>query len=197
MLKEYYWERVFVDVAVERVVTWPDLDARGEPEVLGAGPFDLPLPQAAPAAGTEPRVEVRKVAGQVAKLPHQLIAFRGVDGFPVVVPVHVTAHDRAGLSVSAADSLLPLGGRRAGVLAHDFGALLNGITSRMLTGWLSVTDDGAATFAPFTSRGLSAPPLKDLLLVANGVFAKVGYRQAVRRGLPERLQQLASERPAG
>ena len=185
---------MFVDIAVERLVTWPDLDAQGEPEVLGAVPFTLPAPQVAPATGTAPRVEVRKVAGQVAKLPYQVMAFRGVDGFPVVVPVRVTGHDRAGLSVSAADGLIPRGGRRAGLLAHDFGALLNGISSRMLTGWLSVTDDDAATYVPFTSRGLAAPPLKDLLLVANGLFAKVGYRQAVRRGLPERLERLSSDR---
>lgn len=196
LLKEYYWERVFVDLAVKRLVVWPDLEARGGADVLGAVPFDAPLPQPAPATGTEPRLEVRRVARQIAKLPHQVIAFRGADGFPVVVPVHVTAHDRAGLSVRAADGLLPRGGRRAGLLAHDFGALLNGLTSRMLTGWLSVSDDGTASYAPFTSKGLAAPPLKDLLLVANGLFAKVGYRQAVRRGLPERLERLSEERMA-
>ena len=195
VLREYYWERVFVDISVERLVTWPDLEARGQPEVTGAVPFESPAPQAIPPTGTEPRLEVGKAAGQVMKLPHQVIAFRGADGFPIVVPVRVTGHDGAGLSLEAAGGLLPGGGRRAGLLAHEFGPRLNGISSRVLTGWLSVTDDGAATYAPFTSKGLAAPPLKDLALLANGVFAKVGYRQAVRRGLPAHLERLAMERP--
>src|SRR5436309_5203260 len=35
LLREYYAERVFVDVAVERVLSWPDPGAFGEPEVAG------------------------------------------------------------------------------------------------------------------------------------------------------------------
>ena len=39
-----------------------------------------------------------------------------------------------------------------------------------------------------------APPRKNLLLVSNGLMAKVGYRQARRSGAAARLRALADER---
>jgi hypothetical protein len=36
LLREYYKERVFVDITVHRVAAWTDLSAVGEPRVYGA-----------------------------------------------------------------------------------------------------------------------------------------------------------------
>jgi hypothetical protein len=96
LLREYYTERVVVDIAVRRVAAWPDLGASGDMEVTGApwpGPAD---PQPPPKYGTGPRVDVAKAAGRIAMLPHRVLAYRGADGFPVIVPVQIAGHDRAG-----------------------------------------------------------------------------------------------------
>jgi hypothetical protein len=88
----------------------------------------------------------------------------------------------------------PAGGRRAGLLAHAYRAQLVGLSTRTFTGWLEVTADGAAVYAPHTSRGFVAPPRKNLLLVSNGLLAKFGIWRAHRRGTAERLEQLAAEK---
>ena len=93
LLREYYAERVFVDIAVERIVAWPDLDAAVEPAVFGRSRPGLPLPQTAPKQGTGPRVDVDALAGRMARLPHRVLAYRGADGYPVVVPVELAGHD--------------------------------------------------------------------------------------------------------
>ena len=144
LLREYYAERVVVDIDVARVVTWPDLGASGEPDVAGAArPAPTP-PQTEPSGGTSPRVNVARVAGQLSALPHRLLAWRGVDGFPVVVPVSVAGHDASGFRLVAPAGLLPAGGRRAGFLAHSYRPQLVGLATRILTGWLDVADDGVA-----------------------------------------------------
>jgi hypothetical protein len=127
-------------------------------------------------------------------LAHRLLTYRGGNGFPVVVPVHLAGHDGAGLRLVAARGLLPSGGRRAGLLAHAHRAQLVGLSTRTFTGWLEVTPDGAAIYAPHTSKGFVAPPRKNLLLVSNGLLAKFGLWQAHRRGTAERLEQLAAEK---
>lgn len=193
LLREYYFERVFVDITVERVVTWPDLSAAGQMKVTGA-PWPGPaLPQAPPAGGTGPRVDVSRAAGRIAALPHRVLAYRGADGFPVVVPVEFAGHDGAGLRLVTPGGLLPPGGRRAGLLAHAYQPQLVGLSTRIFTGWLEVTGDSAAIYAPHTSKGFMAPPRKKLLLVSNGLFAKYGMWQARRRGAAERLEQLAAD----
>jgi hypothetical protein len=192
LLKQYYQERVFVDIAVERVVAWPDLGASGDPAVFGAGRPEPPPAQAAPKGGRGPRVDVARAAGQVGSLPHRLLGYRGTDGFPVVVPVHLAGHDEQGLHLVEAAGLLPPGGRRAGLLAHAYQPQLVGLRTRTFTGWLDV-HDGAAVYAPHTTKGFSAPAQKELLLVANGLLAKFQMRQARRGGVPEKLQRLAAE----
>jgi hypothetical protein len=196
LLREYYAERVFVDVAVERVVSWPDLAAAGEPQVFGAEQVAPTPPQAPPKGGTGPRVDVARIAGRVSSLPHRVLAWRGADGFPVVVPVALAGHDAAGLRLVAAPGLLPAGGRRAGFLGHSFRPELVGLATRVLTGWLEVADSGEIVYAPHTSKGFMAPPRKNLLLVSNGLMAKVGRWQAGRSGSAERLRRLAAERVA-
>src|SRR5439155_1712179 len=83
--------------------------------------------------------------------------------------------------------------RRAGLLGHSFRPQLVGLSTRVLTGWLTVADDGAALYAPHTSKGFLAPPRKSLLLVSNGLMAKVGHWQASRSGVADRLRQVAAD----
>jgi hypothetical protein len=196
LLREYYGERVFVDIAVQRAAIWPDLTASGTMEVTGAawpGPAD---PQPPPANGTGPRVDVAKAASRIATLPYRLLAYRGADGFPVIVPVQIAGHDRAGLRLVVAAGLLPPGGRRAGLLAHAYRPQLVGLSTRIFTGWLEAGEDGAV-YAPHTSKGFVAPPSKNLLLTLNGLLAKFGLWQARRHGTAERLERLAAERAGG
>lgn len=185
LLREYYEKRVFVDVAVERVVVWPDLAAAGSPVVHGAPWAGSPQAQALPARGTGPRVDVGAVARQVTSLPHRVLAYRGADGLPVVVPVALGGHDATGLRLVTPTGLLPPGGRRAGLLAHRYRPRLVGLSTRTFTGWLDVAVDGTAVYAPHTSRGFVAPPHRGLLLVSNGLMAKVGERRARRAGVGE------------
>jgi hypothetical protein len=194
LLREYYFERIFVDIALQRVVAWPDLSASGDPQVYGAAWPGAAAPQAPPKNGTGPRVDVDRAAGRIGMLPHRLLAYRGADGFPVVVPVELAGHDPAGLQLVVPRGLLPPGGRRAGLLAHAYRPQLVGLSTRTFTGWLEVTGDGAAVYAPHTTKGFVAPPSKKLLLVSNGLFAKYGMWQARRQGTAERLERLAAEK---
>src|SRR6266581_250256 len=193
LLREYYQERVFVDIALERITAWPDLSASGGMEVTGAAWPGAAEPQQPPKNGTGPRVDVAKAAQQVGALPHRVLAYRGADGFPVLVPVQLAGHDQAGLRLVAPGGLLPPGGRRAGLLAHSYRPQLVGLSTRTFTGWLEVGPDGVI-YAPHTAKGFVAPPRKKLLLVSNGLLAKYGLWQARRRGTAQRLEQLASER---
>jgi hypothetical protein len=194
LLREYYYERVFVDITVQRVATWPDLSASGDLRAFGAAWPGPPGPQVPPKNGAGPRVDMDRAAGRIGMVPHRVLAYRGADGFPVVVPVELAGHDAAGLRLVTTSGLLPPGGRRAGLLAHAYRPQLVGLATRTFTGWLEVADDGSAVYAPHTSKGFVAPPRKKLLLVSNGLFAKYGLWQARRHGTTERLEQLAAQR---
>jgi hypothetical protein len=189
LLREYYQERVLVDVSVERVAVWPDMSASGPMEVTGAGWPGPAAAQSAPKNGTGPRMDVAKAAAKVGGLPHRLLGYRDADGFPDVVPVHLGGHGEQGLRLVVPAGLLPPGGRRAGLLAHSYRPQLVGLVTRVFTGWLEVGPDGAV-YAPHTSKGFVAPPRKDLLLVSNGLLAKAGLWRARRHGTVARLEQL-------
>jgi len=178
-LSAYYADRVPVHIAVHRIVSWPDLRCAAEPEVHGAALPDGPPPQRPPAKGTGPRVDAAKAGRALAKLPHQLVAFTGGDGHPVVLPVHLAGADAGGVKLSAAAGLLPEGGRRAGLLAHDYRAKLIGLAARQHTGWMEVDGD-RALYAPHTASAFRAPANKTLLLLANGFLARRGLKQAQR-----------------
>src|SRR5436309_1982293 len=67
-LREYYRDRVPVDVRVRRVVSWPDLDCHGEPEVFGEPlPAEQAEPQGPPKKGAGPRVDVDRAARKIGK----------------------------------------------------------------------------------------------------------------------------------
>ncbi|MFG3662585.1 hypothetical protein [Streptomyces sp. NPDC047706] len=194
LLREYHQERVFVDIGVERVALWPDTAARGAMTVTGSTWPQTPPAQDPPKNGTAPRVDVTAAVRQIRGLPHRLLAYRGADGFPVILPVAVTGHDETGLRLAVPPGLLPPGGRRAGLLAHAFRPQCVGVGMRTFTGWLTVTDDGAR-YAPHTSKGLAAPPYKTLLTVSNGLLAKCGLWRARRDGTAARLERLAARGP--
>jgi len=177
-LREYYSDRVPVHVDVERIAIWPGLDGAGEPDVEGAAwPAAWPPPQAPPRNGAAPRVDVERAARRARPLHHALLAWRGIDGYPAVVPVDPGEPGPRGIPVTSARPLPP-GGRRAGLLAHDYNARLIGLRVRQFTGWL---DDGV--YAPHTEQGFRAPGNKTLLLLANGFMAKRGLRKA-RKAAP-------------
>ena len=135
-----------------------------------------------PRKGTGPRVDSVRAATRLRTLPHRLLAFPQGDGFPWVVPVIVGDAGADGIRLGAADWLLPPGGRRAGLLGHEYRAQLIGLTSRQHTGWLTVSHDGETVYAPHTETGFAAPANKTLLLIGNGFMAKRGSRQAGRAG---------------
>lgn len=196
LLREYYQERVFVDVVVERVTVWPDLAAAGQPSVYGAPRTAAPAGQRVPTRGAGPRIDVGAAARQVSSLPHRVLAYSGADGLPVVVPVAFGGHDGAGLRLVTPAGLLPPGGRRAGLLAHRYRPGLVGLSTRGFTGWLDVAAGGASVYAPHTTRGFAAPPHRELLLVSNGLLAKAGLRKARRTGVQEQLLHLAQAQSA-
>jgi hypothetical protein len=183
-LREYYGDRVPVAVSAERVASWPDTALRGERETFGSGwPAEAPPPQAAPGKGTAPRVDAQRAARRVASLPYRLLGFVGADGYPMLVPVDIEGADERGIALRAAPGALPPGGRRAGLLAHDYGPQLVAIKARQHTGWLDVSEGGGelGVYAPHTERGFRAPGNKTLLLLANGLLAKQGLRRAQRQ----------------
>lgn len=196
LLREYYMDRVFVDVALIRLVEWEALEATGTPKVVGQPLPDPPPPQSPPKNGTAPRVNMSKVARKVSRLPHRVLAYVGADGYPVIVPVRIDGNDATGFRLSAAPGLIPPGGRRAGLLAHEYHPQLVGIGTRAMTGWLEVGVEGTVTYAPHTAKGWSAPPMKNVLLVMNGLLAKFGYRRAVRKGVLDELQRLQAQTQA-
>lgn len=189
LLREYYYARVFLDVHVTRmsILTGDNSTAT----VAGEQWPGVPAPQPAPKNGTAPRVDMTATARRVDRLPHRLLAYRGHDGFPVILPIHLTGHDKSGLRLAPAHTALPPGARRAGLLAHAYQPHLIGLATRTLTGWLDVADDGTAVYAPHTTTGFTAPPHKTLLLIGNGLLAKYGTRRARQRDLHETLERLA------
>jgi hypothetical protein len=170
-LSAYYEDRILVTVEVRRVVSWPDLGCSGEPTVFGEPlPAQEPDAQTPPKNGTGPRVDVQTAARRIEKLPHVVLGYLAADGFPLITPVRLQGTTASGLSLQGS---LPAGGRRAGLLAHRFEQKLIGLEARQFTGWLE--ND---VYAPHTESGFRAPANKTLLLLANGVLARRGLKQA-------------------
>jgi hypothetical protein len=170
-LSAYYQDRVLVTVQVRRVTSWPENACTGEPAVSGEPlPAQDPPSQAPPKNGTAPRVDVRRAAARVAKLPHVLLAWIGADELPSIAPVRLEGSSPAGLELSGPK---PAGARRAGLLAHRYEAQLIGLEVRQFTGWL---ENGV--YAPHTEKGFRAPANKTVVLLANGLMARRGLKRA-------------------
>jgi hypothetical protein len=186
-LREYYQDRLVVDVAVTRIVVWPDLGCAGEPAVVGEPlPVVSPAPQTPPAKGTAPRVDSIRAASRLRAHDHCLLAYLQADGYPAAVPVAVGSGGPDGIRLRPLGASLPPGGRRAGLVAHSYRAQLVGLGVRQHTGWLGDGRADAAVYAPHTQRGFRAPPNKTLLLLANGLLAKRRMRDARRAGTAQR-----------
>ncbi|SNX88416.1 hypothetical protein SAMN06272735_8864 [Streptomyces sp. TLI_55] len=196
ILGDYFNNRIVIDIAVRRVVSWPDEHGTGHRTVSGITWPDTPATQSEPTKGTGPRVDTGRLHSRMDRLAHQLLGYRGADGYPVVVPVHVAGHSERGLLLQAAPGLIPEGARRAGLTAHSFGPQAVGLANRICTGWLEVSGD-AIVYAPHTSSGFSAPPIKSVQTFFNGVFAKQGWRKARREGTMAKLAMLKEQGRAG
>jgi hypothetical protein len=179
-LKAYYDDRVLVTVRADRILSWPDEVGTGAPAIIGPPLPDAP-PQSPPKKGTAARVDVAKAARKLTP-SHRLLAWRGGDGYPVVVQLRAIAPSADHLWLRAGGQILPPGGRRVGVLAHEYRPQLVGLRSAHALGWLEVTEPGGGRFYPHTLGGFVAPPNKTLLLLANGFLARRGLRQAAKAG---------------
>jgi hypothetical protein len=177
--------RVELEVAVERVMVWPDLACGGVPEVHGADlPATPPDPQRAPANGTAPRIDHVRAAKRAGRLPNALLGWVGGDGLPLVVPVEVAGPDERGILLDAPAGLVPPGGRRAGLTAHWFARYTFGQTLRKHTGWLE-TGGGTrrVVYAPHTEKGYRLPESRSLFKLVAGGATWWGLRGARRAGI--------------
>jgi hypothetical protein len=182
-LRVYTWERVGVEIAVERLVAWPDLACRGTRDVLGAPLPAEPPAQRPPARGTGPRIKHARAAARAKSLPNALLGWVGADGFPVVVPVEVEGADEQGIVLEAPEGLVPPGGRRAGLTAHSFSPRVIGQEQRVYTGWMEAGPDGRrVVYAPHTETGYRLPASKLLYRLAAGFATRRGMRGSRRAG---------------
>jgi Pyridoxamine 5'-phosphate oxidase len=190
------WLRVFairveIEVAVERLIVWPDLGCRGGPHVYGAPlPTDPPLRQRAPARGTGPRLNERRAARRASRLPDVLLGWVGADGLPLAVPVDVAGSDARGILLDPPPGLVPAGGRRAGLTAHWFSARVIGQHQRVHTGWLQVNEgESRILYAPHTTAAYRFPPSLTLFQLVAGAGTRWRLRQARRAGALARLEE--------
>jgi general stress protein 26 len=183
-----YYTRIPIDISVERVIVWPDLSASGTPRVYGAALPPSPQPQKPPSGGTASRVDPHRVRTLARRLPHLLIGWLGDDGRPMLVPVEATACAQDALQLSIASPLLPPGGRRGGLLAHQFSKHLRGEEQRIYTGWVENThSSNCAAYHPHTAFGFRLPPSTTLYRLLVGFSARRGARAnsaASRRKVP-------------
>jgi hypothetical protein len=184
-LDVYHWERVGIEVAVDRVVVWPDLGCTGEPAVYGTPLQDVPpAPQRPPRGGTGPRIAHRRAARAATRLPDVLLGWVDADGFPAVAPVSIGGAGPDGIELTAPPGIPP-GGRRAGLTAHAFTRYVRGQIQRVHTGWLEAGD--RLVYAPHTQAAYRLPESLLLYRLVVGGFTRLRQRQARRAGfLPER-----------
>jgi len=187
-LDVYYTDRVVVTVTAERILHWPDERGDGRPEIIGTPLPAAPEAPRPPAKGTAARLDVAKEAKRL-RPAHRLLAWRGGDGYPVVVAADEVSAGAGVLLVGSPASILPPGGRRAALLAHEYHAHLIGLRTRYDLGWMEAVagPDGPSgpalspvRLAPHVAGGFFAPPNKTLLLLANGYLARRNLKRARR-----------------
>jgi len=183
------WQRIYalrvqIDIEVERIFVWPDLNCLGDPTVHGT-PFSCspPASQRKPAKGEGPRLNAERAAAKAARLPHSLLGWVGPDGYPIAVPVEVVAGGPAGISLRAAPGSVPPGERRAGLTSHWFAARATGQHQRKYTGWLTVSGDGdRLLYAPHTQSTHRFPASRTLYRLVSGAAGRLGVRGARQAG---------------
>ncbi len=182
-----YALRVEIEVAVERLLVWPDLACRGTPRLLGEPLVaDAPKPQRPPARGREPRVDHRRAARRARRLPHLLLGWVGADGFPFVVPVDVQTTTRAGILLGPPPATVPAAGRRAGLTAHSFSLHVVGQHQRVHTGWMEADLGAAIVYAPHTTATYRFPASPIVFRLVAGAATRWRLRQARRAGVLDR-----------
>ncbi|UJA20469.1 hypothetical protein HJD18_09795 [Thermoleophilia bacterium SCSIO 60948] len=183
LMGPYYWDRVAITIHVERVSRWRDARCEGEPEVDGEPwPASNP-PQNRPRNGTRPRVDVEELIEGARDLPHTILGWCGGDGLPTMVAAEAKGVTQAGAQLVVPASILPKGGRRAGLTSHAFHRAMVGQEQRVYTGWLDSDGSGVITYSPHTRAGNKLPPSKALFSVGAGVAVRLGQREARQRGL--------------
>jgi hypothetical protein len=176
--------RVEIRIAVERVIVWPDLACDGTPEIHGTPVRAEPPEQKPPAKGTGPRIDHRRAARRAGKLANVLLGWVGADGFPVVVPVAVDGARDTGIFLDAPAGLVPRGGRRAGVLAHEFARYTAGQHQRRHSGWLEATaGERKLLYAPHTEHGYKMPASMFVFRLTSGAGTRLWMRGARRAGI--------------
>jgi nitroimidazol reductase NimA-like FMN-containing flavoprotein (pyridoxamine 5'-phosphate oxidase superfamily) len=185
-----WWQKVYglrieIEIAVERLVVWPDLACEGAPDVVGAAwPDDPPAPQSPPKRGTGPRIDQSKTARKAADLDDTLIGWVGTDGFPVVVPVEVGETNEQGIVLRGSRSTIPPGGRRAGLTAHWFDRGVIGQSQRKHTGWMQAEgEDGPVIYSPHTESNYRFPTSRLLYRIVSGGGTRWWHRRARRAGI--------------
>jgi hypothetical protein len=183
-----WWLRVYnlripIEIAVERVVVWPDLACQGSPETHGAPMTSSPEPQRPPKNGTGPRIDHRRAARRASALENVLLGWVGADGFPLAVPVTAVGPTEGGIELEVPSGLTPSGGRRAGLLAHEFARYTAGQHLRKHTGWLEA-DAGSTpvTYAPHTEAGYHMPSSMTVYRLAAGAGTRRGLNRARQAG---------------
>jgi hypothetical protein len=166
LLDVYYWQRVAITIAVERIVAYPDDAAAQEPEVFGVARAAPPALQSAPRGGTEPRLDAARVAAHARRLPHTLLGWCGSDELPEVVPVSAADAGPDGVRLQAPPGAVPPGGRRAGLTSHSFARYMVGQEQRIHTGWLTSDGAGPVLYSPHTKAGYRLPRSKALYALA-------------------------------
>jgi len=171
MLEVYYWHRVPITIQVERIVSYPDDAAAGEPQVLGSPPAEPAPPQKPPRGGTAPRVDATKLAANARRLPHTLLGWCGSDDLPEVVPVAAVEDGDSGVKLSVPAGSVPAGGRRAGLTSHQFQPRNVGQEQRVHTGWLESDGSDRVEYAPHTKAGYRLPTSKLLFTLGSASLA--------------------------
>lgn len=187
-----WWQRVFrlrveIQVAVERIIVWPDLECGGSPQIVGLpAPDSEPAAQRPPKNGVAPRINHRRAAAKLWRLPHRLLGWVGADGFPLIVPVDLRRSAKHGMVVECPAGLIPPGDRRAGLTAHWFSRHALGQNQKIYTGWLEADSGGrSAVYAPHTAAGYWMPPSLTLFKFATGAATRWWFhrnRQLGRAG---------------
>jgi hypothetical protein len=181
-LDVYYYQRVAVTIDLRRIVIWPDATCSGEPTVIGEPLCEPAFPQKPPKNGTGPRVDTEKLAKQSRRLPHPLLGWICRDDLPFVVAARVGEVGENGVDLSVPPRVVPQGGRRAGLTAHEFQPRMVGQEQRIHTGWLEVDGD-RAVYAPHTAAGYRLPASKLLFTLAGGAGTRAGIGKARKHGL--------------
>ena len=145
---------------------------------------EVAVPQSPPKKGTGPRVDAAKIGARAAKLPFRLVSYIDADGYPTIIPVNVTGADKTEVSLRVPVGT-PTGGRRAGLLAHDYRNQFDGVELRQNTGWLDVLGTNARYF-PHTRAGLQSPE-QNCAVARQRIQARRGLAQAKRNGRVEAL----------